>query len=82
MPRPAGVFLSNQSPASREKVVDNKQLTPAHAAEYRFLKQQVDQRMDEAFQRDASPDAKQRLEYARQELRDFVSARRREGINI
>jgi hypothetical protein len=60
----------------------NKELNPAQLAEYKFLKQQVDQRMDDAFQRDASPDAKQRLEYARQELRDFVSARRKEGINI
>ena len=62
--------------------MDHKELTAAHAAEYRFLKRQVDQRMDEAFQRDASPDAKQRLEYAREELRAFVSARRKEGINI
>jgi hypothetical protein len=60
----------------------NKELNPAQLAEYKFLKQQVDQRMDDAFQRDASPDAKQRLEYARQELREFVSARRKEGINI
>ena len=62
--------------------MNHKELTPAHAAEYRFLKQQVDQRMDEAFRRDASPDAKQRLEYAREDLRAFVSARRKEGINI
>jgi len=60
----------------------NKELNPAQLAEYKFLKQQVDQRMDDAFQRDAPPDAKQRLEYARQELRDFVSARRSEGVNI
>lgn len=62
--------------------MNHKDLTPAHAAEYRFLKQQVDQRMDEVFRRDASPDAKQRLEYAREDLRAFVSARRKEGINI
>jgi hypothetical protein len=62
--------------------MNNKQLTIAQLAEYKFLKQQVDQRMDDAHRRDAPTDAAQRLAYAREELRQFVSARRKEGINI
>lgn len=60
----------------------NKELNPAQLAEYKFLKQQVDNSMDGAFRRDAQPDAAQRLAYAREELRQFVSARRAEGVNI
>jgi hypothetical protein len=62
--------------------MNNKQLTIAQLAEYKFLKQQVDQRMDDANRRDAPPDAAQRLAYAREELRQFVSARRADGVNI
>lgn len=62
--------------------MNNKELNAAQLAEYRFLKQQVDQRMDDAHRRDPSPDAAQRLVYAREQLRQFVSARRAEGINI
>jgi hypothetical protein len=57
--------------------MNNKQLTIAQLAEYKFLKQQVDQRMDDAHRRDAPPDAAQRLAYAREELRQFVSAQSR-----
>ena len=62
--------------------MNNKELNPAQVAEYRFLKGQVDRLMDEAYRRDPPSDAAQRLEYARIELRNFVSARRKEGINI
>ena len=62
--------------------MNNKQLTIAQLAEYKFLKQQVDQRMDDANRRDAPTDAAQRLAYAREELRQFVSARRADGVNI
>lgn len=59
-----------------------KELNAAQLAEYKFLKQQVDQRMDDAHRREAPADAAQRLAYAREELRQFVSARRAEGVNI
>lgn len=57
-------------------------MNPAHEAEYRFLKQQVDRWQDELFRKDPHPNAKQHLDYARDELRDFVRARRSEGVNI
>lgn len=62
--------------------MNNKELNPAQVAEYKFLKSQVDRLTDDMYRRDAPVDAAQRLEYARIELRNFVSARRKEGINI
>lgn len=62
--------------------MNNKDLTPAQLAEYRFLKQQVDRMIDEQNRRDADPSASQKLAYAREDLRAFVHARRKEGVNI
>jgi hypothetical protein len=63
-------------------VARQSMMTPAHQGEYRFLKAQVDRLQDEVFRRDADPRAKERLFYAREDLRQFVLARRREGVNI
>lgn len=60
----------------------NKELSSAQVAEYRFLKGQVDRSMDDMYRKDPPSDAAQRLECAREQLRQFVSARRAEGINI
>lgn len=59
-----------------------KQLTPALEAEYRYLKNQVDLWMERQLRNDPEPDAKQKYFYAKDELTDFVRARRREGYNI
>jgi hypothetical protein len=57
-------------------------LTPALEAEYKFLKQQVDFWMEAQLKRDASPSAQQRYWHAREDLRKFVSNRRKEGYKI
>lgn len=57
-------------------------LTPAQQEEYRFLRSQVDRLQDEAYGRDPDPRSKERLFYAREDLRQFVAARRKEGVSI
>jgi hypothetical protein len=57
-------------------------LTPALEAEYNFLKKQVDFWMEAYMRKDASPSAKQRYFYAKQDLTKFVANRRKEGFNI
>jgi hypothetical protein len=57
-------------------------LTPALEAEYNFLKKQVDFWMEAYMKKDASPSAKQRYFYAKQDLTKFVANRRKEGFNI
>lgn len=57
-------------------------LTPALEAEYRFLKQQVDFWMEAQIRQDASPSAKNRYQYAKDDLTKFVSNRRKEGYTI
>ena len=59
-----------------------KQLTPALEAEYKFLKQQVDFCIEAQHRQDASPSAKQRYWYAKEDLTKFVSNRRKEGYHI
>ncbi len=63
-------------------VMDDKKLTPALEAEYKFLKQQVDFWMEAQVKRDASPSANQRYYYAKDDLTKFVSNRRKEGYKI
>ena len=60
----------------------DKQLPPALASEYAFLKQQVDFWMEAYMKRDASPSAKQRYWHAKEDLTKFVSNRRKEGYHI
>jgi hypothetical protein len=62
--------------------VTRKTLTPALEEEYRFLKRQVDFWMEAQHKRDASPSAKQRYWYAKDDLSKFVSNRRQEGYHI
>jgi hypothetical protein len=60
----------------------HKELTPALEAELRFLRQQVDFWQQQHLSRDASPSAKQRYQYAKNDLTQFVSNRRMEGYHI
>jgi hypothetical protein len=60
----------------------DKKLTPALEAEYNFLKQQVDFWMEAQVRADASPSAKNRYWYAKDDLTKFVSNRRKEGYHI
>lgn len=57
-------------------------LLPNLEAEYTFLKQQVDFWMEAWTKPDASPSAKQRYFYAKEELKKFVTNRRKEGYHI
>ena len=57
-------------------------LTPADEAQYRYLKQQLDYWMERQLRVDPEPTAKQKYFYAKDELTDFVSIKRREGYNI
>lgn len=59
-----------------------KLLPPALESEYDFLKKQVDFWMEAWIKKDASPSAKQRYFYAKEDLRKFVINRRKEGYNI
>lgn len=63
-------------------VVMGGKLTPALEAELRFLRQQVDFWQQQWTNKDASPSASQRYQYAKDDLRKFVSNRRKEGYNI
>ena len=58
------------------------QLTPAEEQEYIFLRRQVDYYQDLRFSRDAPPDVSYKWQRARDELRDFVSEKRRIGRTI
>ena len=60
----------------------DKQLPPALASEYSFLKQQLDFWMEAYMKVDASPSAKQRYWHAKEDLTKFVSNRRKEGYHI
>lgn len=62
--------------------MSDDKLTPALEAEYRFLKQQVDFWMEAQHKPDASPSAKQRYYYAKEDLTKFVNNRRKEGYKI
>ena len=57
-------------------------LTPAQEEEYMFLRRQVDYYQDLRFSRDAPNDIASKLYRAREELREFVEQRRREGVQI
>jgi hypothetical protein len=62
--------------------MDDKKLTPALEAEYRFLKQQVDFWMEAQHKTDASPSAPRRYFHAKDDLATFVRNRREEGYKI
>jgi hypothetical protein len=57
-------------------------LSPALEEEYKFLIRQVDFWMEARHKVDASPSAKSRYEYAKNDLTIFVSNRRKEGYRI
>lgn len=61
---------------------DKDKLTPALEAELRFLRQQVDFWQQQSSNKDASPSASQRYHYAKDDLTQFVSNRRKEGYKI
>ena len=56
-------------------------LTPALQAEYTHLKNHVDRCMEAWIKRE-TPSAGNKYWYAKDELRKFVSDRRKEGFNI
>jgi hypothetical protein len=60
----------------------DESLSPAHKFEYRFLKQQVDNLETERYRYDARPNVQQDLFYAREELKEFVSKLRMNGVKI
>ena len=55
-------------------------LSPAHKFEYRFLKQQVDNLETERYRYDARPNVQQDLFHAREDLKEFVSKLRMNGV--
>jgi len=57
-------------------------LSPALEAELRFLRQQVDFWQQQYLSTEASPSAKNRYQYAKDDLTKFVSNRRKEGCKI
>ena len=57
-------------------------LNPAQNAEYTFLKNQVDKAMENYMKTNPDPNAKNQYYYAKKDLSDFVSARRKEGYSI
>jgi len=57
-------------------------LSPAEEQEYIFLRRQVDYYQDLRFSRDAPKDVASKLYQAREDLRDFVEQKRRNGIQI
>lgn len=59
-----------------------KQLTPALEAEYKWLKRQVDHAQDELYKVDANRTANIKYKLAVDDLKNFVSDRRKEGYNI
>lgn len=63
-------------------VMADDELSPADAAILRYLRQRVDNLQDERWRRDARPSIVNELQIAMRDLREFVSAKREEGINI
>jgi hypothetical protein len=59
-----------------------KKLTPAHDAELRHLRGQVDRLEGEAYRTSPVPDAQNDLWLARQELKNFVSGLRQNDYQI
>lgn len=59
-----------------------KELTPAQKAELRHLNRMVDIRQEEVYGRDPDPNGKNKLFYARQELKEFVRKLRQDGYSI
>lgn len=57
-------------------------LNPADEQFYKFLKQQLNQKQDAMFKVDANRRAKIEYSYAKKELTEFVSNKRKEGYNI
>jgi len=60
----------------------DESLSPAHKFEYRFLKQQVNRLEEERYRYDARPNIQQDLWKAREELKEFVSRLRTNGVKI
>tara|TARA_R100000654_G_scaffold19595_1_gene40040 strand:+ start:383 stop:571 length:189 start_codon:yes stop_codon:yes gene_type:complete len=60
----------------------DESLSPAQKFEYRFLKQQVNRLEEERYRYDARPNIQQDLWKAREELKEFVSRLRTNGVKI
>lgn len=57
-------------------------MTPADAAILRYLRDRVDRLQDERYRQCARPSIENELKVAVRDLREFVSAKRDEGVNI
>ena len=60
----------------------SKALNPAQDAELRFLRNQVDGRINSSLSNDSHSNTTQDLDRARRELQTFVEGLRRDGYNI
>ena len=57
-------------------------LTAFEASQLQYLRSQVDRAQDEIYRSDIEPNAKNKLFYAREDLRTFTSKLRASGRNI
>ncbi len=63
-------------------MVINKTLSAAQESELKFLRNQVDGRMNASLERYPHSNTAQDLDRARRELQSFVETLRRDGFNI
>lgn len=63
-------------------MVINKTLNAAQESELKFLRNQVDGRINASLSREPHSNTKQDLDRARRELQIFVETLRRDGFNI
>ena len=62
--------------------MSDSELTSADAAVLKYLKQRVDHLQDERWRAGARPSIANELQIAMRDLREFTSAKRKQGINI
>ena len=60
----------------------SKSLHPAQDFELKFLRRQVDSRVEDALRSEPHSNVSQDLDRARRELKEFVEKLRRDGYNI
>ena len=68
------------SPSSLK--TDDNELTAFQLSQLQWLRTEVDRAQDDMMRRDAHPNSKNKLFYARQELKKFTSNLRAAGKNI
>ena len=63
-------------------MMTSKNLHPAQDSELKFLRRQVDGRVEDALRSEPHSNVSQDLDRARRELKEFVEKLRRDGYNI